>query len=952
MNLPADSETEIQFDITLAAALADGTLVLNQAELWDTIKLADSDDPNINGQANPNVAGDEDPTQVEIQSAPAFRVEKISSYLTGDPAVLLAGETLRYTITVQNIGTDNADGVQLVDQIPANTTYVAGSTTLNGVAVPDAAGGGSPLAGGILINAPQDPTPGVLNAGVANNVATIVFDVTVFPAAPDGTVISNQAFVSAISDGIVDQPSDDPRTPVLNDPTRDVVGALPLLFAPKSAALQVDMGSPGLVDPGDVLRYTITIYNSGTAPATAVDLRDSVPGNTTYVADSVTLNGLPVGQPDNGVFPLFNGIPVASSDLTPPLPGAGAGVVSPGEAAVIQFDLQVNNGVAPGTLITNQAVVSSVEVVNLLTDGDGNPTTGPEPTVVVVGDAQQLAIVKEVAVVGGGAALAGAELEYLVTVRNIGAVPAYYVAITDDLAVPNPGYLTYVDQSATMNGLVAGVSFAGTTITADYFAEYGPLAPDDVVTLRFRATINPDLADGTTVTNTAEVTWNDPTQSAIATVSIDVGARPDFGMLSGNVFHDADHDDSPDAAERPLEGWTVELLRNDQPIRSLLTDADGNYLMAGVQPNYLTGDIYSLRFSAPGAGATTALLGDTDSDFTNGMQRIDDIVVQSGSNLVDLNMPVDPNGVIYDAISRSPIAGATVTLVDVRNGAPLPADCFDDPNHQGQVTVGNGYYKFDLNFSDPACPAGPNYLITVTPPSSRYLSGVSEIIPPTSDQTTLPFNVPACPGSANDAVPATTLYCEAQASEFAPPPSIAPGSPATDYHFFLQLDDSRLPGTGQLFNNHIPLDPRLDGAVAVTKTTPMLNVTRGQMIPYVITVSNSFGADLTDVMVVDRFPPGFRYVKGSARFDDVATEPDIGSRELVWSNLIPGYRWPSHHQVAAGCGRWRYGRGIRESRSGHEWLDRRCHIRPGGGHRAPCAGSHFRLHRRHRQGVR
>jgi uncharacterized repeat protein (TIGR01451 family) len=877
MNLAVDSELEIQFDITLAGALANGTLVLNQAELWDTAKLADSDDPNINGQ--------DDPTQVEIQSAPAFRMEKTSSYMTGDPTVLLAGERLRYTITVQNIGTEDAAGVALVDQIPANTTYVPGSTTLNGAAVPDAAGGGSPLASGIPINAPQDPTSGVMNAGVANNVATIVFDVTVFPDAPDGTVVSNQAFLSAVADGIVDQPSDDPRTPVPDDPTRDVVGALPLLFAPKTAALEVDMGSPGLVDPGDILRYTITIYNSGTAPATAVDLTDVLPANTAYVADSVTLNGLPVGQPDNGVFPLINGIPVASADLTPPLPGAGAGVLNPGEAAVVQFDLQVDSGVAPGTLITNQAVVSSVEVADLLTDGDGNPATGPEPTVVVVGDAQQLAIVKEVAVVGGGAALAGADLEYLVTVRNIGAVPAYSVVISDDLAVPNPGYLTYVDQSATMNGLVAGVSFTGTTITADYFSQYGPLAPDDIVTLRFRATIDPGLADGTTLTNTAEVTWNDPAQSATATVSIDVGARPDLGMLSGNVWHDADHDDAPDTAERPLAGWTVELLRNDQPIRSLLSDVDGNYLMAGVQPNDLTGDTYSLRFRAPGAGASAALLGETDSDFTNGMQRIDDLVVQSGSNLVDLNMPVDPNGVIYDSISRAPIAGAAITLVDVRNGAPLPADCFDDPNQQGQVTVGNGYYKFDLNFSDPACPAGLNYLLTVTPPSSRYLSGVSEIIPPASDQTTLPFDVPACPGSANDAVLATTLYCEVQASEFAPPASIAPASPATDYHFLLKLDDSRLPGTGQLFNNHIPLDPRLDGAVAVTKTTPMLNVSRGQMIPYVITVSNSFGGTLTDVMVVDRFPPGFRYVKGSARIDGVALEPDIVGRELVWSNL-------------------------------------------------------------------
>ena len=58
-----------------------------------------------------------------------------------------------------------------------------------------------------------------------------------------------------------------------------------------------------------------------------------------------------------------------------------------------------------------------------LTDGDGNPATGPEPTVVVVGDVQQLSIVKEVAVVGGGAALPGATLEYTVTVSNISTVP-------------------------------------------------------------------------------------------------------------------------------------------------------------------------------------------------------------------------------------------------------------------------------------------------------------------------------------------------------------------------------------------------------------------------------------------------------------------------------------------------------------------------------------------------
>ena len=271
--------------------------------------------------------------------------------------MLLAGETLRYTITVQNIGTDNATGVEITDQVPANTAYVAGSTTLNGSALADNAAGTSPLTDGIAVNAPQDTTPGVMNAGVADNVATITFDVVVSPDVPDGTIISNQAFLDAVDYGIADVPSDDPRTAVVDDPTQDVVGNFPLLFAPKSAALQVDLGTPGIVDPGDTLRYTIQVYNNGAVPATIARLADLVPNDVTYVPDTTTLNGLPVGQPDNGVFPLIDRIDISSADITPPLPGAAEGVLNPGESAVVQFDMQVNPGVATGTLIVNQATV-------------------------------------------------------------------------------------------------------------------------------------------------------------------------------------------------------------------------------------------------------------------------------------------------------------------------------------------------------------------------------------------------------------------------------------------------------------------------------------------------------------------------------------------------------------------------------------------------------------------
>jgi len=880
----------VEYEVDLAPVLADGRIVYNQAELLTGgIPIAVSDDPNVNGQADPDVAGDEDPTQVAIESAPYLNVDKISSYVTGDPSVLLAGETLRYTITVKNTGTDNATGTVLRDDVPANTAYVAGSTTLNGAAVPDPAAGESPLVAGIPINAPEDATPGALRADAtqtADNVATIVFDVLVDPDVIDGTIISNQAFVSAPDQGINDQPSDDPRTSVPDDPTRDVVGNFPLLFAPKSAALQVDAGTPGIVDPGDVLRYTIAIYNNGALPATMASLTDAVPANTTYVADTLTLNGLPVGQPDGGVFPLAGGIPVSSADLTPPLPAADEGTISGGESAIVQFDLRVDDGVPPGTIISNQAVVGTYERPDLLTDGDGNPATGPEPTIVVVGDAQQLAISKQVAVVGGGAAEAGATLEYLVTVRNVAAVPAYFVEILDNLDEPEPGQLIYVDGSATMNGQANGLSFAGTTLTADYSSIYGPLQPGEAIQLRFRAVIEPTLPIGTRITNVARVYWNDPQQTASASVSLDVGGMPGTGALNGSVWHDTDFDDAADDAERRLQGWSVELYLDGERVHGTETDEDGDWRMAGLPPNYLTDMQYALVFSAPGAGPSTAALGLADSDFTNYLQRIDNIVLNPGNNLLDLNLPIDPNGVVYNALARTPIAGAVVTLVDANGGMPLPSSCFDDPRQQDQVTPADGWYKFVLNFSEPACAGGGDYVIRVAPPGAGYEARESELIPAVSNADTPPFDVPACPGSGEDAIPATGQHCEVQASAQAPGGGVSEAAGGAAYHSHLALDDTALPGTGEIFNNHIPVDPVLDGVVTVTKTTPVVDVTRGQLVPYVITVRNSIEIEVQDVTIVDRMPAGFRYVEGSAQFDGVPVEPLVNGTELAWPGRV------------------------------------------------------------------
>jgi uncharacterized repeat protein (TIGR01451 family) len=106
----------------------------------------------------------------------------------------------------------------------------------------------------------------------------------------------------------------------------------------------------------------------------------------------------------------------------------------------------------------------------------------------------------------------------------------------------------------------------------------------------------------------------------------------------------------------------------------------------------------------------------------------------------------------------------------------------------------------------------------------------------------------------------------------------------TKYYLHFMLSTSAAGGI-ELFNNHIPVDPPLNTAVTITKTALLLNVSRGQMVPYVITVKNTLGATLSNLSVVDRFPPGFKYVEGSARFDGNRLEPVKTTSELRWENL-------------------------------------------------------------------
>jgi len=103
----------------------------------------------------------------------------ISDGFTSNPlfAKSIPGAVVEYTISVQNDGLVTS-GATLTEVIPTNTAYVAGSTTLNGVAVADVAGA-MPYINPAAINSPGQAAGVILANTTVAQRAVVKFRVTI-----------------------------------------------------------------------------------------------------------------------------------------------------------------------------------------------------------------------------------------------------------------------------------------------------------------------------------------------------------------------------------------------------------------------------------------------------------------------------------------------------------------------------------------------------------------------------------------------------------------------------------------------------------------------------------------------------------------------------------------------------------------------------------------------------
>ncbi len=140
-----------------------------------------------------------------------------------------------------------------------------------------------------------------------------------------------------------------------------VVPPLPLVDAAKSVELLTDRDGDGLPSPGDRLRYTIRVVNIGrvNVPSKALTITDTLPGDTSYVANSTEY------------FDGATRTPIADGGADFPLAGGGIeniAILPVDGAHEISFEVDVADfaGLTCGTtsIVNRGAVLQGAEVID------------------------------------------------------------------------------------------------------------------------------------------------------------------------------------------------------------------------------------------------------------------------------------------------------------------------------------------------------------------------------------------------------------------------------------------------------------------------------------------------------------------------------------------------------------------------------------------------------------
>jgi len=376
----------------------------------------------------------------------------------GTPSPVTAGGTITYTQVVTNSGPSSCSTATFTENTPANTTFQSITPPAGWTCTP-----GFP---------PQCTNPSV--AVGSSGTFTVVYNVN---AAATGTITDTVTVATTSRD-----------TNLNNNSSTVTIGVASGTQADLSVT---NSGSPNPVSAGNNIIYTQSVTNNGPATATAPQLSETLPANTTIVS----LAG-PAGW---------------TCTTTSPYTCTDGGNMAANTTANFTFVVKVNANVATGTTIPQTDSVTS-------TTGDPNNTNNSATVNVQVADTADLSVTNTPSPVP---VAAGANITYTQVVTNNGPSTATTVTLAETL----PANTTFVS--------LGGPAGWTCTTTAPYSCSNPSFASGAPATISFVVKVNAGTASGTAINETASVTSaaSDPNlanNSATASDVVATGTQADL----------------------------------------------------------------------------------------------------------------------------------------------------------------------------------------------------------------------------------------------------------------------------------------------------------------------------------------------------------------------------------------------------------------------------------------
>ncbi|MFJ8215455.1 cell surface protein [Bacillus cereus] len=393
----------------------------------------------------------------------------LSAVKTANTAFANIGDTITYTVSIQNSGNTNATNLNFSDLIPVGTTFVENSFTVNGSIIPGA-------------NPNNGVNIGTVNAGSS---LTVTFQIIVTSTPPSNPITN----VASMQYAFIVDPASPPVTGTINSNS----ASTQINNATVTTVLEANRS---IVSVGDIITYTATLTNTGNFPANSVLLINGVPEGALFVPNSVTLNGI--------------SLPAASPTL-----GIPVGIITPGGSATITFQFLASS-IPPQGAIINQALASYTYIV----DPSQPPVTATSSSNTVstaVVDASLSVIKNTDSLVQSP----NGTITYTVVVRNNGNTTANTVTLTDLV----PEGTVFIPNSVNINGVSAPGADPNIGISLN------SITPSEIVTVTFQVIVQ-SIPSVNPISNTARIDYTFIADPNAPIISRTITSNPAFTQIS------------------------------------------------------------------------------------------------------------------------------------------------------------------------------------------------------------------------------------------------------------------------------------------------------------------------------------------------------------------------------------------------------------------------------------